>query len=187
MKKLLLLLAFISLSMGSMAQNIVGKWKCPKEHLSNLGVAYSHVKGYYKFMEDSTFKVKIKCRDMEGPFQNYKYYSNRSIRIDVVGKYHIANNTITTIVDPKDIECTVDLGEDNPVFPDPDAKEQNFLMQLYDENEYRGYENQAKAQEKIIKEEILHVWEWKEEPLTINKKNLIIGSKGTFQKAKRIF
>ena len=124
---------------------------------------------------------------MEGPFQNYKYYSNRSIRIDVVGKYHIANSTITTSVDPKNIECTVDIGENNPVFPDPDAKEQNFLMQLYDENEYREYENQANAQEKVIKEEILHVWEWKNEPFTINKRTLTIGTKGTFRKARKLF
>ncbi|WP_349665791.1 hypothetical protein [Xylanibacter muris] len=154
------------------AQSIVGKWKCSKEYFKSMDLLFYGMKGYYKFNKDGTFYVKINGG------------STQNIYIKISGTYNIADNRITTNIVPGDIYCYVNSGQYSPDILDSDA---GGLERMNRDRQEYAYE-QGEFRSNVLTEDIKNtMWEWKNEPLTITKKELKIGENIRLKKKRGLF
>ena len=176
-----IIIALLTLFFTAGAQNITGKWKCSKDFLNSLGTAYVEMRGYYKFKKDSKFSIKIHGRGLRFG-RGYKNISkHRTIYINVKGTYSIAGNTITTTVKPEDVSCYIDTGLNAPEMPTAYEADRRAMAEYnWKNNTYEQGKSQAHFQEETVKNELMYVWNWTCEPVTVTKKTLTIGDKVTF-------
>mgnify|MGYP006929149951 FL=1 len=184
-KVIIIIIALFCMLPIADAQNIVGKWKCSKGFLEGLNMRFSNMRGKYKFKKDSTFVAKI--RGGGGAYIiifSRKYSIPRpALYIKVKGTYSITNGTITTIVKPENVHCDIESGQSAPVMPTVyDAGRRGLDYYEMEEATYRRDAGTAKRQEETIKNEYMHVWNWKKEPIALNGNTLTIGDKATFTK-----
>ncbi|MDE6012176.1 MAG: hypothetical protein K2G91_05510 [Prevotella sp.] len=170
------------------AGGITGKWKCSKEFIDGLGLYYDQMKGHYKFKKDGTFTVKINGRERTSKYAEvgsgrkayFVHAEFRQICIKVNGTYKIINDSISTTVRPEDVKCHIQPSRD---YPDAiDAKDSEYAIRMK-EMEQRWYDNEKffnETQAQTVKNELMHMWVWNKEPVTVNKKTLTIGNKATF-------
>ena len=189
---MLILTAILTMAVAANAGGINGKWKCSKEFLDGLGLHYDQMKGHYKFKKDGTFKVKIngvqrtsaKFTTVGNGFQKAKSYhaQHRTMYIKVRGTYKIVEDSISTIVRPEDVYCYVSPGRNQPNAIDSGDSEIAIRMK---ESQQRMYDTEVymtKVQAQTVKDELMHVWTWSKEPITVNKEALSIGDKATFMR-----
>ena len=182
-KVIIIIIALFCMLPIADAQNIVGKWKCSKEFLEGLNTRFGNMRGKYKFKKDSTFIIKIHGGD--GIILHIGRWSTprRSLYIKVKGCYCIADGKITTNVKSGDVNCDINIGMDIP--PEPttyEAGRTGMIGYGMIKSSYNRDQNQATFQEETIKNELIHVWNWDKEPITVTKKTLTVGDKATFTK-----
>ena len=202
MKRILLIIAAaFCLLPSAQARGIVGKWYCSKAFFDSLGLGvmryYPNIKGYYKFKKDGTFNVRIdgnrlsersseanhvfakkNPRWMKG---NAKY---QTLLIKVRGLYRFEGNRITAKVDTNDVYVDIDTGLDYPDEPGASASWNEFYFKNSKRNIYEVAEQHAVKQAKVIKGGNMHIWQWKELPVTVTKDTLWIGGAMAFTKKK---
>lgn len=189
MKRFCLIITLIvSTFSAANAGGITGKWKCSKEFLDGLGLHYDQMNGHYKFKKDGTFTVKINGRERTSKYAEvgsgrkayFVHAEFRQICIKVNGTYKIVNDSISTIVHPEGVYCYIEPGQD---YPDAiDAKDSEYAIRMK-EMEQRMYDREvfwSETQAQTVKNELMHMWVWNKEPVTVNKKTLTIGNKATF-------
>ena len=184
-KVIIIIIALFCLLPIADAQNIVGKWKCSKEFLKGLGTGFGNMRGMYKFKKDSTFIVKIQGGGGSNISKRHSRVSTprRSLYIKVKGTFSVANGTITTKVKPKGVFCYIESGRSAPIAPTVfEAGKQGQKQYELLSSIYEGRRNTAKRQEKTIKTELMHMWNWEKEPIALNGDTLAIGDKATFTK-----
>jgi len=170
------------------AQSITGKWKCPKDFLDSMGLLYD-MKGHYRFKKNGTFQVKIngiKRVTKKSVFTIYygrtkKIHSKHAaIFIKVRGTYKVIDGAVTTSVSPDDVYCFIDPGREQPDGPDADDSEYVARSKEYQQRLYDAADFDARVQAETIKNEVIRIWQWYNEPVTVTKDSLIIGDKATF-------
>ncbi len=90
------------------------------------------------------------------------------------------NDSISTTVHPEDVKCHIQPGRDYPAPPDANDNrytlaEKEWKQHLYDQEVFW-----SETQAQTVKNELMHMWVWNKEPVTVNKKTLTIGNKVTF-------
>lgn len=189
-KTMLILIAMFAMAMPSNAKGLTtGKWKCSKEFIDSLKLYYDEMNGYYKFKKDGTFTIKIKgiertsAKAEIGTTKPYNLHAkHRRIYIKIKGTYKTEDNSITTYVRPEDVYCYIEPGRDRPDPPDADTHEYVIRMK---ETQQRMYDQEVywnKVQAETVKRELMHVWLWNKEPVTITKNRLSIGNKAIFER-----
>lgn len=168
------------------AQDITGKWKCPKGYLNSLGLQYSEMNGYFQFKKNGKFKIYIKgYKTISKPSSDYVSPGGKWVResarlryiiIKVKGRYTVKNDSISTSLGHKGVYCYVDPGRDAPN-SDAGASESRTRWNEYLEDAYNKAVYKAKTQETMVKKELSHVWIWHKVPLTLAKDSLSIKGK----------
>ena len=57
-----------------------------------------------------------------------------------------------------------------------------MLVYLVGRSAYNRGESMSRRQEKTIKRELMHVWNWNSEPLEVTTKTMTVGDKVTFKR-----
>ncbi|MDE6807472.1 MAG: hypothetical protein K2I98_03310 [Prevotella sp.] len=189
MKRFCLIITLIvSTFSAANAGGITGKWKCSKEFIDGLGLYYDQMKGHYKFKKNGTFIVEINGVERTVAFSEvsrglkakFIHANHRQMYIKVKGTYKIVNDSISTTVRPEDVKCYIQPGQDYPAPPDANDNrytlaEKEWKQDLYDKEVFW-----SETQAQTVKNELMHIWIWNKEPVTVNKKTLTIGNKTTF-------
>ena len=187
----LLLIAALCIFHSADAQSIVGKWKCSKEFLQNLGLGYEIMKGTYKFKKDGTFQLKmngITTMSHSTAIGNYGGKprtigsEQRTIYVKVSGTYAVINDSISTVVNPEDVYCFIEPDMVQPDGPDASDSENTARTKEWLQRRYETEVNISDFQAQTIKEEISRIWIWNGEPLTLTKKTMAVGNKFFFRR-----
>jgi hypothetical protein len=145
----------------------VGKWKCAEETLKEMEFNFTKVKSKCTFKKDGTFTLVLKGYSMKGIYTPYRYMS-----AEAKGKYILNGNTITSTIDAKDIEVGVgtdmeDPARDESIMDKRDVTgnraEWSYANERYETELFNG-----KVQEQTIKEKIIELWTWNEQPVSPN-------------------
>ena len=189
-KAMFILTAMLMMAVSANAKGITGKWMCSKEFIEGLGLHYDQMKGHYKFKKNGTFTVKINGvkrtvaygdtgRGLKADINHAKH---RQMYIKVKGTYKIVNDSISTTVRPEDVKCHIQPGQDYPTPPDANdnryVQSTKYFEQLLYDRELLWNEAQART----VKNELMHMWVWDKEPVSITDKTLFVGNKITFKR-----
>ena len=173
MKTLLLSFLFSFFFASSFAQKITGKWDCDKEVMQALRIDYKEVYCTYKFKKNGTLIIKIDGETMINHSSNTIHKKVGTVRIK--GKYKLDNGRITSFVNEKGVEAAaLVILDDKYLFEGRDA------LATYINNVYSSQKKYANTMEhKLLSKlkEHRYLWDWNNEPITITKKELIIGDK----------
>lgn len=161
------------------------------------------MRGRYHFKKDSTFTIKIKGRGQELARKKKSSYvttttdrrvtlkkirrsvaSLPSLQIKIKGTYSVSDGMITTMVAPEDISCYIDSGREEKEMPSVNNPDYDYDMLVYlvGRSAYNRGESMSRRQEKTIKRELMHVWNWNSEPLEVTTKTMTVGDKVTFKR-----
>ena len=185
-----ILTAILMMAVSANAKGITGKWKCSKEFIEGLGLHYDQMKGHYKFKKDGTFTVKINGVERTtaysetgwGPKADITHAKHRQMYIKVKGTYKIVNDSISTIVRPEDVKCHIQPGQDYPDPPDVNDSRWAMAMKNFQQHMYDQELLWNEAQKQTVKNELMHMWVWDKEPVSITDKTLFVGNKITFKR-----
>lgn len=167
-KRIITLTVLFVLSLQlTFAQQLVGKWKCAEETLKEMEFNFTKVKSKCIFKKNGTFTLVLKGYSMKGVYTPYRYMS-----AEAKGKYILNGNTITSTIDAKDIEVGVgtdmeDPARDESIMDKRDVTgnraEWSYANRRYETELFNG-----EVQEQTIKEKIIELWTWNEQPVSPN-------------------
>ena len=180
------IILLLSIPQISNAQNIIGKWECPKEFLNSVGFINKDVHGYYLFKKNGKFSLRISGTRQTGYVYRGEYYDGREFRtykthgkfcimsVKVKGRYEIVDGRITTYVKPKDSKIYVSPGLNQPEFNGREGVVEQQWKRM-DDRHYNIASTVAEFQENTIKTERRGLWTWTKASMQFNKDTLTVG------------
>ena len=169
MKTLIISILLSLLCSCGYPQKIKGKWTCDKEVMKALQLDFNDIYCTYKFKKDGTFVVKIKG-------ETYTIYRELG-SIKIKGKYVVQDGMISSIVTSTGIETEAQMILDDNI-TEQLSPSFHVISTLRDSYEFQ-VSFEKKMPDILMNKILLHnyLWDWNKEPITITKKELIIGDK----------
>lgn len=176
MKRLgFIIIMLLCMAVNMQAQDIVGKWKCRKGDLEQMGSHYKYLKGHCRFKDDGTFEVKLNSTREVSP--EYTVY------IKVMGTYTIDGGVLTTHVDRDGVYCNAPNDTPNAYMePQKQKNEGYYRAENWGERKYDVASGRKDMQEDSREAELLREWNWTNEKVTLSGKTLTIDGKARLKR-----
>ena len=156
------------------AQDILGKWSVPAEGNNQLFSLYESVDCTYKFKKNGDLIIKISgIRNLDNGRSNPDQYHLLQGVVEIKGKYSIEDGKISSIVENDGVKTYASDSKSN--YGSLLSDSVSYIVKAFGTED-----NNSKRMENELRKRLLDyrfLWDWNKEPITITKKELVIGDK----------
>ena len=173
MKTLLYALVLSVFCTCAFAQKITGKWRCNKEVAKVLRMDYEDYYCTYKFKKNGTLIIKFNGERTVDHSTTSIHTKIGTFRIK--GKYELNDGKISSIIKNEDVDVgATEIYYSRTLF-EQGKNSASFMHSVNSSRVSYSKRMERKLRIRLINNRFL--WDWDNEPITITKRELVIGEK----------